>query len=395
MAGPKSRPPKLPSEVDTSLGSQKTPESFGPEATPAADPGSLETPGGSELESTTYDVQGLPALSDVDPMGALKWSLAIDDTEDHRLASDSGTQVHTIAWAAGQKVGRYELEQFLGKGAFGEVWTARDGLLGRVVAVKIPRADRVRSAPWLTQAFWAEARTAARVAALGCGVPIHDFGWEGFTAYIVMQRMETNLSDLAQDGRLDVREVCQLVAVAARRLHRAHLEGIVHCDIKPSNLLVDTLGEVFPADFSTAVPRAWLSAEAHYVAGTLPYMAPEQLIGRTYAVDCRTDCYALGVLLYELLTGHRPFPHHDPLHLSAAIRAGNYRPVRHFRPHCPRLLEELIARCLAWSKARRPSDARSIAEVLEAAARDGRPLYGHAAPRHQGPRRPHKRQRRA
>jgi len=269
------------------------------------------------------------------------------------------TTVEQRQWISGQKVGRYQLEKLIGRGACGEVWSARDPVLGRMVAIKVPRLNRMKDWPWLPHAIWAEARAAARAASLSCCVPVFDFGWaDAPTCYIVMQLMEVSVAELIRCGPMRPRTACRLIYSVCRKLHRAHLEGLVHCDLKPSNLLLDSNGDVFPSDFSTTMPRVLLAAESDLFVGTLPYMAPEQLEGRAFDYDCRTDCYALGVVLYEMLAGRRPFAGETADELVREIRRAQFRPLREAVPEIPRRLEELVAEALSYYRHRRPPDVR-------------------------------------
>lgn len=257
------------------------------------------------------------------------------------------------------KVGRYELRKRIGIGAFGEVWVANDPMLRRPVAVKIPRVVKLREAPWLPMAFWREAVVAARAADRGCGVPVYDFGWDGDMPFIVMQLMEGNFLDLLRQGPLPMRRVCRLVLAVARRLHRAHLSGIVHCDLKPSNILFHHTGAVYPSDFSSSTDMASVAAPIEAIIGTVPYMAPEQLRGETFSYDCRTDCYGLGVICYELLTGRKPFEGTREEVLKK-VMLRQYPPLRELVPDAPDELVSLIDSAISPHKSGRPQDVREF-----------------------------------
>ncbi len=306
---------------------------------------------------------------------ASAWAAALESTECAPTASvprvrTERTTVEQRQWASGQRVGRYQLERLIGRGACGEVWSARDPLLGRLVAVKLPRSNRIKQCPWLPHTIWSEARVAARAASLNCCVPIYDFGWDdGSTVYIVMQLMEVSVAQLIANGPIGVRPACRLIRSVSRRLHRAHLEGLVHCDLKPSNLLLDTNGELYPSDFSTTMPRALLATESELFVGTLPYMAPEQLEGRAFDYDCRTDCYALGVVLYEMITGHRPFRAETPEELVRTIRSADLRPLYDVVPTVPRELDAIVRSALAYYRHQRPPDVRTFGRAVWRVAR--------------------------
>lgn len=270
------------------------------------------------------------------------------------------------------KVGRYELRKKLGSGAFGEVWVAYDAVLRRMVATKIPRQAKLKEAPWLPMAFWREASVASRAAEHGCGVPVYDFGWDDHAPYIVMQLMEGNFAELVRQGPLPITRACKMLISVAFRLHRAHLQGIVHCDLKPSNILIHQTGAVYPSDFSSSADMTAVQPSFDLVIGTLPYMAPEQLEGKMYACDCRTDLYALGVVAYELLTGRKPFEGSSREELVERIRARELTPLRELRPEAPEDLCSLIDSALSLMKSARPRDAREFALRLRRALRSYR-----------------------
>ncbi len=279
----------------------------------------------------------------------------------------TGSSPATKLQGAFDAVGRYRLRQRIGCGGFGEVWIAYDPTLRRMVATKIPRLSSLARAPWLPTAFWGEAVMAARAADRGCGVPVYDFGWDKKLPFIVMQLMEGSLLDVIREGPLSVRRACSLMLALAKKLHRAHLSGIVHCDLKPSNILLHTTGEVYPSDFcsSTEPGRTrHVALLGDAVLGTLPYMAPEQLEGKPHAYGCRTDCYAFGVIFYELLAGKRPFSGESTEEILERVKARDYVRLCELRPDVPKELSDLVDRCLSPLQSGRPEDARVIRTEL-------------------------------
>ncbi len=207
-----------------------------------------------------------------------------------------------------ERFGRYDLQEVLGQGAFGVVYRARDTLLGRTVALKRLRPGRL-DAPGAVERFLREARSAA-VLEHPHLVPVYDAGRIGEEPYLVTALIEgRNLADELAGHRPDFRRSARWVAELADALEHAHQKGVVHRDIKPSNILIDRDDRAHLADFGLArdpSAEATLSLDGSAV-GTPAYMAPEQARGERGAVGARTDVYGLGVVLYELLTGSRPF----------------------------------------------------------------------------------------
>jgi serine/threonine protein kinase len=192
---------------------------------------------------------------------------------------------------------RYRLDELIGEGGFGRVYRAFDTWLERPVAVKVPRVDRPVTGGEVDQCR-IEARKVARLRHPHI-VPVHDVGREGNTCFIVGEWIEgTNLAVRIRDERPDHRESARIAAEVADALAHAPAAGFVHRDIKPSNILVDPQGRAYLTDFGIAVVEEDLLRDVT-AAGTLPYMAPEQLGEGIGPVDHRADLYALGVVLYD------------------------------------------------------------------------------------------------
>jgi len=213
---------------------------------------------------------------------------------------------------APQKAGRYELIEEVGRGAMGVVYRARDPLIGRNVAVKTLKLDDVRQGrdgPEALERFQNEIRAAGRLAHPNI-VVIHDAGadTEAGLFYITMEFVPgRSLAKMIEEKQaFPVPRVLRIMEQACRALDYAHHSHIVHRDIKPANLLLGELDTVKLTDFGTAKILERGGTQSGQIVGTPSYMAPEQIKGR--AVDGRADVFALAVILYELLTGERPFP---------------------------------------------------------------------------------------
>ena len=198
------------------------------------------------------------------------------------------------------KFPQFEILECLGRGGMGVVYKARQKSLNRLVAIKILAPDREHE-PRFAERFAREAELLARLNHPHI-VTIHDFGETGGLFYLVMEFVDgVNLRDLLREGKLEPKQALAIVPPICEALQYAHDKGIVHRDIKPENLLLDREGRIKIADFGIA---ALMGADGEN-SGTPPYMAPEQAGERT-GIDHRADLYALGVVLYEMLTGERP-----------------------------------------------------------------------------------------
>ena len=197
-----------------------------------------------------------------------------------------------------EKFPQYEILECLGRGGMGVVYKARQKSLDRIVAIKILPPERVGEAKF-SERFAIEAATLAKLSHPNI-VTVHDFGVADGLFFIVMEYVDgVNLRDLLREGKLEPQQALAIVPPICDALQYAHDKGIVHRDIKPENLLLDRDGRLKIADFGIAS----LMGAAGEIAGTPPYMAPEQNGAKT---DHRADIYALGVVLYEMLTGERP-----------------------------------------------------------------------------------------
>ncbi len=203
--------------------------------------------------------------------------------------------------------GRYQIVKEVGKGSMGVVYQARDPHIERLVAVKVLRPDRVTSDDFVKR-FLKEARVIGRLSHSNI-VAIYDVGEEQGSVYIAMEFLEgVSLSDIIKEKRPDLREIVALGVQLAETLDYAHQKKVVHRDIKPSNIIVQSDGQVKITDFGIAHvedANATLQTQAGDIMGTPSYMSPEQVLSKP--VDGRTDIFSLGVILYEMTAGRRPF----------------------------------------------------------------------------------------
>ncbi|MGW7513845.1 protein kinase domain-containing protein, partial [Streptomyces massasporeus] len=277
--------------------------------------------------------------------------------------------------------GRYELERLLGRGGMGEVWAARDSVMERSVAVKLlqPHLGTTEG----EELFFREARTAGALSHPGI-VTIHDLGRDSDgTLYLVMENVPgRNLGVVLQDGLPPVADALAWTAQAADALHAAHSVRILHRDLKPANLMLTPAGSVKILDFGIARYVSTLTV-ASRVVGTVAYMPPERLLGKVG--DARGDLYALGCVLYELLTGRTPFAGLDaPALMYAQVHTPPAPPSSH-RPGLSPHFDALLAELLAKEPDDRPASAVDVRDRLShppASSPPGPPPVLRAEPSH-------------
>jgi serine/threonine protein kinase/formylglycine-generating enzyme required for sulfatase activity len=260
-------------------------------------------------------------------------------------------------------VGRYRIERLLGQGGYGRVYLAHDDQLRRSVAVKVPRPE-LACLPGFAESYLAEARILASLDHPNI-VPVHDYGQsaEGLP-FVVSKFIEgTDLAGCIRQARPSFSAAAELVATVALALHHAHCKGLVHRDIKPGNILLDTSGKPYVADFGLAL-RDEDFGKGGAVAGTPAYMSPEQARGEGHRVDGRSDIFSLGIVFYELLTGRRPFRGETRDELQDQISAIDSRPPRQVDDSIPRELERICLKALAKRATERYPTARDLADDL-------------------------------
>ncbi len=252
----------------------------------------------------------------------------------------------------------------LGQGAFGSVWLGYDEQLQRQVAIKVPRADRFHS-PWEVDSYLAEARTVARLDHPHI-VPVYDVGkTDSGLLYVVSKFVEGfTLYDLISKQQLAFDEVAKLLATIAQALHYAHEQRFIHRDIKPQNILIEERTKTpYVADFGLAI-REEDYLKDRRLAGTPAYMSPEQVRGEGHRLDGRSDIFAVGVMLYQMLTGKRPFnaTGHDALFNQ--ILTLDPLPPSELRPDVPLELQRICIKCLAKQASDRYASAGLLANDL-------------------------------
>src|SRR5882672_587499 len=283
---------------------------------------------------------------------------------------------------SGTRIGTYLISGPLGAGGMGEVYRARDTRLGREVAIKVLPAG-VASNPDRLARFEREARTIAGLNHPNI-VTLFSVEDEGGIRFLTMELVEgQSLDRVVKPGGLPLTRVLELSIPLANALVAAHERGVIHRDLKPANVMVTHDDWVKVLDFGLAKvaagegssPEATVGATAGaplsgegQVLGTVPYMAPEQIRGET--VDARSDLFALGVILYELATGRRPFTGTSSADVSSSILRDVPVPVLSVRPDLPRDLNRIITRCLEKSPRDRFQTARDVMNELRYVQRE-------------------------
>ena len=261
--------------------------------------------------------------------------------------------------------GRYKVLEELGQGSMGIVYKAHDPNLDLILAVKVLRPECLQGET-LVKRFLAEARVLGRLDHPNI-VRVYNVDEDHGTVYIAMEFLEgEGLNDLAKRKRLSPGEIADLGAKIAEALGYAHSKGVVHRDVKPGNILVRSDGKPKITDFGIARiedTAEHLRTQAGEVLGTPAYMAPEQVLSEP--VDGRSDIFSLGIILYELCAGERPFRGDSLGAVFQAITQATPVPLSERNPEIPAALAEVVERCLR----RNPADRFQSGEELAAALR--------------------------
>ena len=260
---------------------------------------------------------------------------------------------------------RYELQELVGGGGMADVYLARDQLLDRSVAVKVLHEQFQRDTEFIEK-FHREAQAAARLSHPNI-VNIYDVGVQEDTHYIVMEYVpgHTLKDRIKQEGPLPVAETLLAARGIASALAHAHAAGLVHCDIKPHNILMMPDGTVKVADFGIA--RAVTESTMTYsgnVVGSVHYFSPEQAKGTL--ITPKSDVYSLGVVMYEMLTGQLPFVGETPVSIAMQHLQDEPRHIRELDPSIPPVVEAIVSKAMSKDPALRPTSAEMVTDLRQA-----------------------------
>jgi serine/threonine-protein kinase len=287
--------------------------------------------------------------------------------------------------APGESVGHYKLVSRIGEGGMGVVYEAEDQRLRRTVALKLLH-PKVAEDPKRRRRFLREGKLAAQLAH-PCIAAVYEVGEKDDRLFIAMELVRGRLLSalVSRDGRLGLAEALRIVREAARGLGKAHEIGVIHRDLKPDNLMIGEDGIVKILDFGVAkalegsqVDFTDVRTHVGSLVGTPAYMSPEQAAGKD--TDARSDIFSLGAVLYELLTGHKPFRGDTWQETIIAINRDTPARVTELRPELPAEVDRIVGRCMAKKPAGRYPSCRALVRDLDALlARPDLPKLGPSA----------------
>jgi HAMP domain-containing protein/predicted Ser/Thr protein kinase len=263
---------------------------------------------------------------------------------------------------------RYRIEQILGRGGMGVVYKATDTQLDEVVAIKTLPGDIMQRSPEDLERFKREIRLARKITHRNV-LRTYDYGEAEGVVFISMEFVRgytlAELLDEAQDHRMAARAAMGLSRQICRGLQAAHEQGIIHRDIKPQNVLIDHKGEVKLMDFGIArmAEAKEGMTQAGLIVGTPHYMSPEQVQGQT--LDPRSDVYSMGVMLYEILAGEKPFTSTSLTGVLTAHITEKPKPLAEVRPELGREINAIVMRCLEKDRKNRYADAGALLADLD------------------------------
>jgi serine/threonine protein kinase len=268
-----------------------------------------------------------------------------------------------------EKIGIYEVKSELGRGGMATVYRAYDPRFEREVAVKVLPSELLHSDPQFRLRFEREAKIIAQLEHSAI-VPVYDVGEADGQPYFVMRYMNGgSLSDRIKAGGLTIEDASRILGTIAPGLDEAHAYGIVHRDIKPSNILFDKRGNPYISDFGIAKLSQAQSGNVtgSAIIGTPAYMAPEQAQGTE--VDGRADIYALGIILFEILTGKQPYEADTPMAVAIKHITDPVPHILQTNPKLPESMDAIIQTAMAKDKTQRFSTAVEMTNALREAAR--------------------------
>jgi serine/threonine protein kinase len=272
-------------------------------------------------------------------------------------------------------IGRYQIMKEIGKGSMGVVYQAHDPNLDLQVALKVLRQDRLVSEPYVRR-FLTEARALGRFDHSNI-VRVFNVDEDSGTVYIAMEFIEgESLNEIIQKKQFPIDEIVHIGITVAETLDYAHQKGIIHRDIKPSNIIIRSDDRLKITDFGIAHiedPSGTQQTQAGEILGTPAYMSPEQVM--SHPVDGRSDLFSLGIILYEMSTGKRPFTGDSLPALFHAITGVTPPEPFKVNPGIPRGLSQIIMKCIMKKPEERFSSGKALAEALKSVLHEKEPAY--------------------
>ncbi len=264
-----------------------------------------------------------------------------------------------------EKIGRYEIKSELGRGGMAAVYLAFDPRFKREVAVKV-LPPQLLADPVYRARFEREAQTIAALEHPAI-VPVYDFGEEEGQLYLVMRYMPGgSLADKLSKGTLQPTEVVHIIARITSALDQVHARGIIHRDLKPGNILFDQYGEAYLSDFGIArLTEATTTLTGAAIVGTPAYMSPEQARG-DLDIDGRADLYAVGAIIFQMLSGKLPYESTTPLGLAMKHITDPVPSINQIRPDLPLVLDQVIETAMAKEPTERYQSGQELSDALNA-----------------------------
>ena len=336
----------------------RSPDHPKPSASPGSSGDAAEV--GSQSQQDAYEETVDSSMVDgraVDP-GPVGLSDILEDPSLTKAAASSAPPA-----GLPKSFGRYKVKELLGQGGFGAVYLGYDDQLDRPVAIKVPRLDV--NSDKIQKEFLSEARQLAKLHHSGI-VSVYDVGIDGEQCFIVSNYLEGhNLGAWMSGRKIEWQEAVRITATIADALAHAHAQRVVHRDLKPANIIMTDDRTPVIVDFGLSLSDAQLvGREKGVIAGTPAYMSPEQARGEGHRIDGRTDIYAVGVILYRLLTGQNPFQARNVQEVLRQVREDEPQPLRQLVPNLPRELERICLKAMAKHVRRRYVTAGDMAEEL-------------------------------
>lgn len=290
----------------------------------------------------------------------------MEDASGWAAPAGVGSAVSSTVLEPGRVLGnRYEILQLLGEGGMGAVYKGRDRELERLVALKVIRPELAQNADALRR-FKQEIILARQVTHRNV-IRIFDLAEADGVKFITMEYIEgRDLKSLIREkGKFEPKEAAQIIAQVCRALEAAHMEGVIHRDLKPQNIMLDEHGKISVMDFGIArsMEMAGGMTQTGALVGTPEYMSPEQAKGEK--LDARTDLFSLGIIFYEVLTGNSPFKAETAMASLYKRIKESARPPIELSPDIPRVLSDIVVRCLEIDREKRYTSATEILQDLE------------------------------